>query len=528
MTFPYRMRATVAAAVLAGLALRSFFIFKFPVNDTGDAPFYIELAWNWLKNGVYGFPINGHLAPVDMRVPGYPAFLAAILSFVGPSSRAVMLTQAVIDLATCFLIALMAARLAPDSSRRPVALAGLWIAALCPFTANYTAVILTETLVTFLTGLATLVLLDTALGTPKATRPPALPLRPAFSPWFLGGIVVGFGTLVRPETPLLLLAAGLVLVAKWWRPVDWRRLVRAVVLMGAGLLLPLLPWAARNWYTLHDLQFLAPRYSELPGEYAPLGFNAWTNTWLWRFRDVYLVTWKLDVEPISIDDIPASAFDSPEERARVAGLLDQYNDTLTLTQSQDHQFDQIARARTARDPLRTYVKIPLLRALTLWFTPRVELLPYAGHLWPLRDEWRDDRKDFGVTLSLVLTNCILIALALAGAWIARRRPGWAFLIVFILLRTWYFTTFVETPEPRYVLECFPAVLALAGQCWIKRPQTRWGPAIPLYAPHPGDPGGQRIETVLPGASGMAGPGRASSPPPVRGGSSGEKFAGSVP
>ena len=122
MTFTYRMRATVAVAVLAGLALRSFFIFKFPVTDTGDAPFYIELAWNWLKNGVYGFPINGHLAPVDMRVPGYPAFLAAIFSFVGPSSRAVMLTQAVIDLATCFLIALMAARLAPDSSRRPVAL----------------------------------------------------------------------------------------------------------------------------------------------------------------------------------------------------------------------------------------------------------------------------------------------------------------------------------------------------------------------------------------------------------------------
>jgi hypothetical protein len=483
MTFPYRMRATAAVAVLVGLALRSFFIFKFPVTDTGDGPFYIELAWNWLKNGVYGFPINGRLTPVDMRVPGYPAFLAAILSFAGTSSRAVMLTQAVVDLATCFLIALVAARLAPDSSRRRVALAGLWIAALCPFTANYTAVILTETLVTFLTALATLVLLETALGTPKASRGLALPSSPPFSRWFLGGIVVGFGTLVRPETPLLLLAAGLVLMAKWWRPVDWRKLLHAVVLMGAGLLLPLLPWAARNWHTLHDLQLLAPRYSELPGEFAPLGFNAWTNTWLWRFRDVYLVTWKLDVEPISIDDIPASAFDSPEERAQVAELFEQYNDTLTLTRSQDHRFFQIASRRTARDPLRTYVKIPLLRALTLWFTPRVELLPYAGHLWPLRDEWRDDRKDFGVTLSLVLANCILIALAIAGAWIARRRPGWAFLIAFILLRTWFFTTFVETPEPRYVLECFPAVLALAGQSWTKRSQTRLGLASLLHASH---------------------------------------------
>src|ERR1700724_4513195 len=108
MTFPYRMRATVAAAVLAGLALRSFFIFKFPVTDTGDAPFYIELAWNWLKHGVYGFPVNGQLTPVDMRVPGYPAFLATVFAFAGNSPGAVMFTQAAVDLASCFLIALIA------------------------------------------------------------------------------------------------------------------------------------------------------------------------------------------------------------------------------------------------------------------------------------------------------------------------------------------------------------------------------------------------------------------------------------
>src|ERR1700731_5127006 len=114
MTAAARMRTNAALAALTGLGLRLFLVLKFPVTDSGDSPFYIDLAWNWLKNGVYGFSVNGHLAPVDMRVPGYPAFLAAIFSFVGPSSRAVMLTQAVIDLATCFLIALMAARLAPD------------------------------------------------------------------------------------------------------------------------------------------------------------------------------------------------------------------------------------------------------------------------------------------------------------------------------------------------------------------------------------------------------------------------------
>ena len=71
---------------------------------------------------------------------------------------------------------------------------------------------------------------------------------------------------MRPETPLLLAATGFVLAMRWWRPRDWKRLARAGVLMAAGLALPLVPWGARNWRTLHEVRFLAPRYSVLPGE----------------------------------------------------------------------------------------------------------------------------------------------------------------------------------------------------------------------------------------------------------------------
>jgi 4-amino-4-deoxy-L-arabinose transferase-like glycosyltransferase len=467
-----KMRANAAFAVLAGLSLRLYFILEFPVKDSGDAPFYIELAWNWLKKGVYGFSINGQLTPVDMRVPGYPAFLATVFALAGRSPRAVMLAQAVVDLATCFVIALIAARLAPEVSRRRVALAGLWLAALCPFTANYSAVLLTETLVTFLTALAILILLEA-----NCREMPGVSQTRGLSPWFLGGIMVGFGALVRPETPLLLLAAGLVLLARWWRPSDWRKLARAGVLMAVGLVLPLLPWAARNWRTLHEVQFLAPRYSELPGEFAPLGFNSWTATWLWRYGDVYLSLWKLNDDVIPIGDLPASAFDAPQERARVAALLDQYNNTLTLTREQDSAFGEIARERTARHPQRTYLKIPLLRSLALWFTPRLELLPYSGQLRPFAAQWEDDREDVLVTLGSIAVNAIYVALALAGAWIARGRCGWGFLIAFILLRTTYFAAFIETPEPRYVLECFPAVIALAAQVFSVPWRERHAPQL---------------------------------------------------
>jgi uncharacterized membrane protein YtjA (UPF0391 family) len=463
-----KMRVNVSLAVLAGLALRVFFVLKFPVTESGDAPFYIELAWNWLKKGVYGFPVNGQLTPVDMRVPGYPAFLAAVFAFAGNSPRAAMLAQVVMDMATCFLVALIAARLAPEAARRRVTLAGLWLAALCPFTANYTAVVLTETLTIFLTTLAILILLETELGRKIDAASGVGFTKALLNPWFLAGIVVGFGALVRPETPLLLLAAGLVMARKWWRPANWTRLLRAGLLLAVGMILPLVPWAARNWRTLHDVQFLAPRYSELPGEYTPLGFSAWTNTWLWHFRDVYLTHWKLNEEEIPIDDIPASAFDSPQERGRVSDLLDDYNEELTVGPALDQQFREIAHERTDRHPLRTYLEIPFLRALTLWFTPRIELLPYSGHLRPVRVEWEDDRPDFLTTLSLVAANFVYLGMALAGAWIARRQPGTGFLIAFIILRTAFFTTFVETPEPRYVLECFPAVIALGAQVFAGR------------------------------------------------------------
>ena len=468
MTTRYSMRLNVALAVLTGLALRIFLVLRFPATGSGDSPFYIQLAWNWLRNGVYGGAVDGRLVPLDARMPGYPAFLAAIFAVAGNSQRAVMLAQVAVDLATCFLIALIAALLAPAPARRRVALAGLWLAALCPFTGNYTAVVLTETLVTFLTALGLLLVLEAYTQSLAANENPAR--SHTLSPWFLAGIVGGFGALVRPETPLLLMAAGLVLVARWWRPVDWLKLARAGALMLIGLLLPLVPWAARNFRALHEVQFLAPRYANLPGELVPLGFNAWAHTWLWRYGDVYLTLWKLDDEPIPPDSIPARAFDSPQERDRVAALLAPYNDTTTYTAEMDRAFADLARERTARHPLRTYVEIPLLRSIAMWFAPRIELLPISGQVFPLHSEWENDREDLLVTLALGLVNCAYVALALAGAWIVRRRPSCALLIVFVVVRTAFFATAIETPEPRYVLECFPVVIAFAAQVFAGRDQ----------------------------------------------------------
>src|SRR5439155_2553136 len=149
-------------ALLAGLALRLFFLWHFPFYS-GDTAYYEELGRNWLYHGIYGFYSQGQLLPSDARAPGYPAFLAAIYFLAGTGRKAVMLAQAFLDLATCILAAGIAARLAAgvsDAARSRVAAAALWLTALCPFTANYAAVPLTEVLATFFTTLALLILLS--------------------------------------------------------------------------------------------------------------------------------------------------------------------------------------------------------------------------------------------------------------------------------------------------------------------------------------------------------------------------------
>ena len=121
------MRASVALAVGAGLALRLYLIHRFPMNAAGDSEIYLELARNWLDHGVYGMSVNGHLTPVDLRSPGYPAFLAAVYATLGRSRYVVLLAQALVDLATCGVVAMLAARVAPAASE--AAGCGGWVVA---------------------------------------------------------------------------------------------------------------------------------------------------------------------------------------------------------------------------------------------------------------------------------------------------------------------------------------------------------------------------------------------------------------
>ncbi len=478
--------------LVAGLFLRLFFVLRLPAAS-GDAVLYEQMADNWLHRHAYAMEVFGQVTPVDLRMPGYPAFLAVIYALTGRTGDgahvAVMLAQIPVDLLTCLLAAFLASTLLlivdERANPRPVFLAALWLTALCPFTANYTAVPLTEVFATFFTtaALLPLCLLVTRVRNNgwflvKQFWPRANDYRYLAA---LAGLLVGLCTLFRPESPLLLVAATLVLVFILFLQREVSRLAIAALVMAVFCLAPLVPWTIRNAVTLHEFQPLAPKNSNLPGELIPYGFMSWEKTWLYRFREVYLVPWKLNGESINIDDLPARAFDTPEERARVASILQPYNEDLTLTAEEDAAFARLARERTARHPLRTYLWLPAARAVTLWFTPRIELIPVSGAVFPLVQSWQDDKLDQSVTVLFFFLNIAYLALALVGARRLWRnspavRSALCLLAAFLIIRTAFLTT-LETPEPRYVLVCYPALLALAAFAF-RRPPAPSPPSLP--------------------------------------------------
>jgi hypothetical protein len=108
-----------------------------------------------------------------------------------------------------------------------------------------------------------------------------------------------------------------------------------------------------------------------------------------------------------------------------------------------------------------------------------------GKFWPLREQWTDSHADVIVTGSFALLGYVYIALAIAGIWCVWRTAGgstangppagpnlWgiALLVGYFVVRTLFLTT-VEAPEPRYVVSCYPGVLALISLLGVRRNQS---------------------------------------------------------
>src|SRR5271165_225957 len=427
-------------ALAAGAALRLWFIHAYP-EVQGDPLVYGSIAKNWILHGVYGTTTSGSLRPTLIRLPGYPLFLAVCFKLFGMEHyHAVMFLQTAIDLASCLLIAAFASRIWNTKA----GWWALWLSVLCPFTANYAAVPLTETLEIFSISVALYALarfLDTAA--------------PRWSWALLQSLAWSCAAVLRPDGALL--AVALCPAMAWYGSRRWgiTRVLQYAAVAAMLSVLPFVPWTIRNWRTFHVLQPLAPRYATDPGEFTDPGFNRWTKTVCVDLTCTWEVYWNVDSDVIDIAKLPSRAFDSSTQYAQTRQLLDDYNKTLSLTPEIDERFAQLAADRVSAHPLRYYVALPLARLADMWLRPRTELL------WIELRWWEFQHHESETIFAAAYAALNLLYLIGAALGVRRWPPLAGAMVAFILLRCALLAT-IEAPEPRYTLECFPMIIALAA------------------------------------------------------------------
>lgn len=322
--FPWALAISLFLLTLTSRICLAYF---YPVDGPGDGVIYTQIAKNILEQNVYSLEAEAPFTPTLVRLPGYPLFIAGVYSIFGhDNNTTVRIVQAVFDTLTCVIVALLAFLWTEDEERKwKNALWTFLLAAVCPFIAIYAATLLTETLATFLMAAMTLTA-TLALKAAGAKR--------SLLWWIFTGLLAGIAVLLRPDSGLFAAGLGLTLVisglflqtedqprflARLWR-VIWKGAAFSL-----AFILVLTPWTIRNERLFGVFQPLAPAHAEMPGEFVPHGYERWLRTWVDDFRFVEPTLWNLDDKPIRIGKIPVQDFDSPEERDRVAALLDQYN-----------------------------------------------------------------------------------------------------------------------------------------------------------------------------------------------------------
>lgn len=451
-----RSRVQIWVALGLGLTLRLAFIGN-AARIAGDTLLYGDIAKNWMQYGVYGFAHSGpNPVPTLIRLPGYPMFLALCFKVFGPDRYTqVMLVQCVIDLVTCVLLADLARRLFGGRA----GLAVLWLSALCPFTANYVAAPLTETLSLACIALA-------FYGLYRWSREDS-----RWNRWlWITAAAMAYAVLLRPEQGLL---AAAIIPAMLWVAVGGKKIEIShgfpVVVAALCVILPLAPWTVRNWRTFHVFEPLAPRYATDPGEAVPRGFQRWFKTWAIDFASTENVYWNWDSDEVDIAKVPERAFDTESQYVRTAALLSAYNKDNNATNALDRGFESLAEERIADNPIRYYVALPVARLLNMLLRPRTEMMEVGLEWW----QWGKHPGRTVLAGAYAALNLGYIVLGGVGLWLWKK-SGWAgesvlawSMVAFVLLRCAMLLT-LDNSEPRYTLEFFPLLELWAGAIFSQR------------------------------------------------------------
>jgi hypothetical protein len=416
-----------------------------------DSQIYGGLAKTLLAGG-YGLDVVGTtISPTLIRLPGYPLYLALCFRLFGVENYfAATLPQIALELLGCVLLADFAGQIAPQRLKRGASIVTLWLAALCPFTASYAVVPLTEPLTLFTIALA-------VWSMARFCRRPRWATALAFT------FAVTYAALLRPDGALVAVAlvpALLIAVFKKREtsPSPARKVVPILIICALLGLAPFAAWTIRNWRDFHVFEPLAPRYATDPGQDVFPGWQRWIKTWCLDFTCTYNVYWEVPGDPLVLGVLPPRAFDSPAQYAETGAIAADYNNrdnASYIAPDVDQRLGLLAAQRIRDNPLRYYLWLPVGRVADMWLRPRVENLNIDLDWWVYSRHRAETRFSWGY----VALNALYLLLAIVG-FCLKPRFRWP-MLAYMLLRSAMLLT-VEAPEARYTLEAFPMLFALGG------------------------------------------------------------------
>ena len=422
-------RVPILIILFLSLSFRVVLAVHYPL-PAGDENRYTAPAINMLAGHGFSSDLSPPYSPTEHVVPLYPLFIAAIYAVFGESNLAVRIAQDVIDVLTCLLVTFIAFNLAPASLSRRAAIISLLIyGCLSWFTVHWTRYILTETLTLFFTTLAIAVSI--------------LAVRRSRWLWLAVGAICGLALLTRADSVLLVSAFVLFLIFRILR----RGRHATVSLLFFCLAIPVVlgPWILRNWVTLGDFQPLASEYGFARGGYMPTGYLWWTRTWMTdeTYADAFQPAFFPGDRSFDARQLPASIFDSERQREEVLGLLDEYDRSGRFAPEMSDKFRAIANERIERAPFRFFIWLPIKRVASIWLTG------FSTHN-PLHR-----------FLRILFVLPILLGGAFGFAFYSRQEPLAQLLLLVIVTRTIFFA-YHYSPEARYIVEAYPAMIAACG------------------------------------------------------------------
>lgn len=262
-TVPRREVLLLAALVAVGLALRVAIVLLTKnhalVGDEleydAEGRFIAHGKWFWSTTP------SGIPHPSMWKAPGYPLFVGAIHALLGPAPGRVLLVQTLFGALTIALTWTLARRLFGPR----VAVAAAAIVALYPFAWQFEVRLVAEALVTPLTLLTLIVVLERPVTTRRA---------------LVVGALLAVMVLIRPAALYLVPAVAVA----WLAGAGFRRglVMSAITVMAAGVLVA--PWTLRNYHVSGDFVPISVQDAALYGVFNDDAAHDPVNPWAWRYR----------------------------------------------------------------------------------------------------------------------------------------------------------------------------------------------------------------------------------------------------